>query len=260
MRRILISSKIHIKRLLRNSIFPQHTRYRRFAITGHPRTGSTLLHTYLNDHWNLHSYGELLSMQLDSRLAAENLSARQFYNKNFTSPFPRIINAVGFKYFYQYEELSGGQEILDLMLSDPELLFIHLKRRNKLRTAISYQIARATSAWTGSESERLPVELNVEELLHDLVKLESWEKEYDEYLSGRKMLTVYYEDLVAEPQEELHKIQLFLGVEPCRLHSVLHRQHEGPIETYVSNFQEVRSRLNNTRWSIYTGSQSAPEN
>ncbi len=246
MRRFLISSKIHLKRILRYSGFLGHTTYKPFVIVCHPRTGSTLLHTYLNDHWQIHSYGELLSMEMDSLLNGK--SAGGFYARKMKRKFPGMIKAVGFKFFYQYGELKNGIEILDLIRHDTTVSIIHLTRRNKLRTVLSYQLAKETDSWTKGRNDSALIKVETDRLIHDLERLESWEMAFDDYFSGHQVLKVSYEDLVSDPQKILKDVQEFLGVQPRKLRTVLARQHEGPLQGYILNPEEVRAALSGTPW------------
>src|SRR5687767_1263907 len=70
-----------------------------FIILCEPRSGSTLLHTFLNYHPHIMSYGELLR---------ENLEARKILHTPeslvLLKPHSSRLKAIGLKIFYEYTD------------------------------------------------------------------------------------------------------------------------------------------------------------
>ena len=238
LRRLRISFKVRIKSLLiRFSVAHRHE-YRRFIILSHPRSGSTLLHTYLNSHWQVHSYGELFTQQVQESFETGNRTVNAFYKARMLRSFPRMIRAVGFKFFYQYTETGWGNDLLKLLQADPELVVIHLKRRDSLRTAVSYALAKATGHWTYARNEA-HVELDADEVGAIMKAQSKTEALLSALFMQHRVLQVSYEDLDDRPENELKRVQEFLGVPVKKLITTLKRQHEGGMERYVANYDQL---------------------
>ncbi len=62
------------KQLLNALPFYSYTGYTPFLIMGHPRTGTSLLHTYLNAHSGILSLNEVLSEVQDSQFLKKKYS------------------------------------------------------------------------------------------------------------------------------------------------------------------------------------------
>ncbi len=143
---------IYLKRFL-NLFLKKSSDYQKFLILCHPRTGSTLLHTYLNSHAHIYSLGEFIGMDFPDKVKALHLSPVDYlYRKGFR-PYGTHIKAVGFKYFYVYNEIPEAKEVLEELQKMDDLKIIHLIRKNTVRTLVSLEIAIKTAGWTKSQEQ-----------------------------------------------------------------------------------------------------------
>ena len=102
----------------------------------------------------------------------------------------------------------------------PNLRFVYLTRRNKVRQAVSFVRAQQTGVWeryrSEAETERPQLEFDVAALnrtVHDLTLREArWQNLFDAL--GVSPYTVVYEDYVRAPEAAVREILDFLGLEP----------------------------------------------
>ena len=123
------------KRIL-NKISPfRATAHVHFVILCMPRTGSTLLHTLLNSHPNIISYGEVLRRNY-VRGKQTDLSA-DIFKKHQTS-----IKAIGLKLFYEYRTKQDFKDYYREITRNKNVKIIHLVRENLLDSFISLKNAQ----------------------------------------------------------------------------------------------------------------------
>jgi len=236
--RLRISALIRTKRLFSGLAINTSMDFRRFIILGHPRTGSTLLHTYLNSHWNVLSHGDLIGTDFAEKLKTRDCTIESFLGKTIDHPHPAFIRAVGFKYFYQYDDKSWGGSLMDHVKTQGYRI-IHLKRRDRLRTVMSYLMARETGHWSYRGNQPV-VRLEPGEVIDSLEMLRIWEDKFDHEIEDQAVLTIFYEDLDTTPNKVLDEVQVFLQIPPRHLTTVLNRQHGHSLEGVVSNYKKIR--------------------
>src|SRR3972149_4021192 len=154
-----------------------HDHYKRFIMLAAPRTGSTLLLSYLNSHRKVYAVGEIFQ-----RLNGEDF--RKILKRVFCKQPPNI-KAVGFKIFYghPYDDKKSG--VWNELLGLQQLHIIHIKRRNFLRTLLSRKISKKTNVWHKLEGdpslsvESRRVEFTYEELETKFERLRNLESEFD---------------------------------------------------------------------------------
>ena len=209
--------------------FGRSAGYTRFIVLTTPRTGSTLLHTYLNDHMRVLSMGEEVQK----------------------SPFafiwplmPGSIQAVGFKFFY----LNAGGSIWSreqkrLSIS-PDVKIIWLRRRNTLRQWVSLKISENSGQWT-SDARAVPVKplrLNVPEFLSFAGDLQAKDRWMQGELRGKKHMMLYYEDLV-DNRNEIRRVWEFIGVRPANVVTLLEKQNDRPLRGLIPDFDRFAAEL-----------------
>jgi LPS sulfotransferase NodH len=237
LKRLRISSSIRFRNLLIRFLSPSHSEYTRFVILCHPRTGSTLLHTYLNSHWNVISYGNLVGMDFKQRVLEKGQTVDSFLYTETDHPYPSFIKAAGFKFFYQYSEFDWSRFMLEF-LHNHDYKVIHLRRRDHFRTAISYLLAKQTSAWSSGQVHE-PVTLDAYEVIKAMKALGEYENQFFQIAKDFNNIEVLYEELAEEPDKVLAAIQSFLNVPHRRLISVLKKQHGDSLEDVIANYQEL---------------------
>lgn len=251
MKRLRISCSIRWKQLLNSLPFFQHTRYRRFVILCHARTGSTLLHTYLNSHPHILSLGEFIGMDFSKKTGKQGLSTTEYIEKKGFRKYASRIQAAGFKVFYVYREMTPNREVLDWLENHPEVHIIHLRRENLLRTWVSLKKAEQTQAWTKEENDRDRIHIDPAECLAALDKMKQEETTFRQLFTAHPCLEVTYEALTSDTDPTLTQVQQFLGVQPRKLLSVLEKQHPQPLKAMVENYRELEEKLNNTSWKQF---------
>lgn len=195
-----------------------------FVILCQPRTGSTLLHTYLNSHPNIMSYGE---------------GVRDGNELVILKKFPRSIKSVGFKLFY--EDLEKG--VFKKIINQPRIKIIHLTRNDLLRQFISLKRAQETEVWSQEKDFNKSPESAIKIDILGFKKFEEdsiqQRKKMMNLFSQHEMLQISYEDLCLHPEEILASVQRFLNTKPRKLFSLLKKQSSDNIELLVSNYQEL---------------------
>lgn len=226
-----------------------HTDFKKFIILARSRTGSNMLVSFLNSHQNIYASGEIFR-----RLNGQNY--QDILAKAFAKQ-PDYVKARGFKIFYYHptdeESNSLWQELIDMN----NLLVIHLKRKNILRTLVSKKIAVVQDHWADKSAKKhhlnskKSVTFTVEELQEGFRETREWEKNGDKKFRNHPLLTVYYEDLVTGPEKTFRKITEFLGVPYAKPETDLNRQNPETFRTLVKNYDELKSEFYGTEWQAF---------
>ena len=223
-----------------------------YLILSHPRSGSTLLHTYLNSHPRLWSFGEVF---YGERFAQDQQLLEEQIDTSLAQPYKPPMAWVGAKFFFEYAEDQRVNIISWLKEQSIPVRIIYLKRENLLRLWVSLQIAEKTNQWSlRNPSQRLPLaerRLRVapEQCLRELRKLERQAQEGLRLVSGWEQITVTYEALSANPQETLAAVQDFLGVPRISLFAPQQKQNPDALPLLIENYQEVQDTLENSPWA-----------
>ena len=212
-----------------------------FLILSRSRTGSNLLNSYLGGHPNVRVKGEHFGWLKGDSIEKRD---RQIYSKQ-----PRHIRAAGCKVFY-YHPHDGDQDALFAVLrAKPELRVIHLKRRDVVRSSLSWFLARhndryvATSDQELLTAEKKRITIHPDEFIHEIRKTRGWEEQGPGMFPGKPMMDIYYEDLVSEPEREFGRVLRFLDLPPHRPQTYLVRQNPESIQALVANYAELEARL-----------------
>ncbi|HAA10205.1 MAG TPA: hypothetical protein DCE41_00345 [Cytophagales bacterium] len=211
--------------------------YTRFVILSAPRTGSTLLHTYLNSHPHIFSMGERPRELIQ---AGEKCTLK----KDVFRSMPKWTGAVGCKLFYSYRSDSQFQPLVSELVNDPGILVIHLTRSDVLRAYISEQKAWLTGHWNDwrrfpqTTPKMLIEEAPFRDYMTEIENANAW---VAEQLLHHRVFPIAYEDLVAKPDQLLTGLQAALGVRQKILFSLLTRQNPEPLAALISNAEEARS-------------------
>ena len=134
------------------------------------------------------------------------------------------------------------------------LRVIHLIRRNILRSHVSREIAFKIENWKQSHDEKMPlserrVRLDKEECLKAFQETRSYQLESPKIFKGRKVIDVHYEDIVANPQVELSKIQDFLGLKPAKLSVKSRKRNPKKLSDLIINYAELKKGFEGTEWA-----------
>lgn len=226
-----------------------HTGYRRFIILSRSRTGSYLLVSFLNSHPNIRSQGEILR-------SAKGQPHIDIIEAAFGRE-PRSIRAKGFKIFYYHPNGDNGKAIWNHLVGMDGLHVLHLKRRNVLRTLISREIATNQGVWKTSDpgsfdqARRKQVSFTVDELATGFAKTRQWERDGDALFRDHPLLSIHYEDLVADTEATFRRVTDFLGVPFVQPRTSLVRQNPETVRDLVSNYEELRAAFSGTEWEPF---------
>jgi len=235
---------IKIKQALNALPFYKHTNYSIFLILSHPRTGSSLLHTYLNSHTQVLSLNEPLAQTTDKSLLLKKYSKK--------------IKAVGLKYFYEYMNDPINKQLFIDLLNEPNIHIIKVHRKNALRVYMSLRIAQKTQEWSRTVSikqsiNNKKISLSPNECIEAFKQFEKWELE-TQLILNEYTIPVFemdYEALVEQPNEMLFHIQKFLDVSKQQLFSLLKRQNVEPLKTLIENYEALKESFVGTAYEHF---------
>ena len=188
----------------------------RFILLCAPRTGSTLLHTYLNSHPGVMSLGEISSVSWE----VKSKKIACFHGIHF-------VRALGIKLFY--EDILGShlQSFVEKIINDKAVRIIHLTREDEKAQFISLQRANETGEWSKTvfdESSDQSVVVSTKGFVNFQDKLKEERRSVMQLLHEHNMIQVTYEQLVSNPHLVLEDVQDFLGVRRKRLFTLLKKQ------------------------------------
>lgn len=223
-----------------------HKQYLRFVLICHPRTGSNLLSSYLKSHPNIKMHGEIFS-----KLNGKSInSIYKIFNKNKERKF----KASGFKVFYSHPDDGDNEELLNLIENIPNLVVIHLTRKNKIRTLVSWRIALLTNIWGKKRGETLvPTDqkrLNIipGEAVSFISDLNHKENYIDQRFNKYKYIHITYEDLVDDPQQCVNKIFPLLIVPDHEVKTNYIKSNPEPLNELIENFKELKDKKELAQW------------
>jgi hypothetical protein len=212
----------------------------KFVIISRSRVGSNLLMTYLNNHPNIICDGEIIR---EAKIKGKNIleRAKKCWDLDKVS---------GFKLFYYHTKGKNKEELYNY-IKENNIKVIHLKRKNKLRTVISSNIAMK-HGWHRIKSKKdlLSLEerrfnVSVDSLLKEIKKTEEMEKEHDKIFPNG--LEVFYEEM----NEIMPNVFNFLGVKNVPLKTDMIRQNPEKLSDIIINYDEVKKALESTKYKKY---------
>jgi len=194
--------------------------YTKFVILCAPRSGSTLLHTYLNSHHQILSHGEIIR-----RKVKRGEELHSIYEYVFI-PQAKKIKAVGLKIFYDYEGLEVFKEAYHEVLQDTSVKIIHLIRQDKRKQLTSLRKARKSGVWSSvlKNEEEFNVEISEREFEEFKQQQTQQIAQARQQIAGHQVTEITYENLVENPKDVLTHVQEFIGVEPKPLFTLLRKQ------------------------------------
>lgn len=228
-----------IKRKQLLNLFPRSkNNYTRFAIISAPRSGSNWLHTLLNSHPNIISYGEIL------RKTNLNHPSQKLPTLNDLAFYPQSpsINAVGLKLFYRYLDNDIFGKSFQEALDDTDITIIHLIRKDILAQYTSLKRAEISLRWSQARSvnKTKPIYINPEGYKAHRKELLDMRKKINKAFKNHPLLEISYEDLNEHLDETLIEVQQFLGVQTRKLFSLLHKQSSGSLKDQIKNWIDFR--------------------
>lgn len=217
------------------------TEYTPFIILSRSRTGSNLLNSSLGSHPNVRVKGEHFGHLNGDTI--ENRHAQVFGKQ------PRYIKAAGCKVFYYHPHHGDPTPLFEMLKAEQHLKVIHLKRQDKVRSVLSWMIARDNNIYTATSDasviatdEKRQI-LDPDELVDWIEKTLGWEEWGDAFFSDRETLTITYEDMTADLSGQFARVLGYLNLPAHTPRSRLQRQNPEPIDQLIANWPEVRESL-----------------
>ncbi len=243
----------------------------KYILLSTPRSGSNHLAHLLASHPNVMSYGEPFQPNFllgnPTKTPFENYFIHilyQRYREKFPIFFikniifrnyPSSIYAAGFKIFYDHAENKDLSIVWKYLKSIEDLRIIHLKRKNLLKSLVSFYIAKKTGEFISFQNSRakstIQLSITPEECLEYFHKIEHWRKKYELFFSDKKIHTIYYEDLIANQHQEVQNLELFLSIPATRLSSNLKRQNTRLLSDIITNYTSLQRYFYKTPWASF---------
>jgi LPS sulfotransferase NodH len=222
-----------------NSIHQKSSQYTPFVILCEPRTGSTFLHTCLNFHSNIKSYGEVIREQVEKNHNGCLLKLEE----DLFKPHASHLKAIGFKLFYFYYDHPSYANIFRQVIERKEIKVIHLLREDIFKLYVSLKIAQRTNIWSASsknaDKKKQRIFVNPDEFRQFAETYIQRQQFFKKLFQSHEIINVTYENLTKDSQQELEKIQQFLGAKTQVLQSLLQKQTSDDLEREVVNYDEV---------------------
>lgn len=228
------------KQLLDAVSLARKNSYTPFVILSEPRSGSTLLHTYLNSHTQIKSYGEVLRENLEER---PDRTIKDPLSKLAFKPHTPALKAIGLKLFYEYYEHPLYAESFKNVIDRKDIKIIHLIRRDPLKVYTSLKIAQKTNVWStlkSADANRIQkIQIDCEDYTSFLKSYLKHQQLFSAMFTDHPLLEIAYEDLAKNPGQTLYTVQEFLGVKPKKLFSLLKKQNPDSLQSLVVNYGEA---------------------
>lgn len=241
----------------------------RFAIVCAARTGSTMLRTMLNSHPQIVCHGEVftpgrIAGYANANLTADKMKARELHRLRRSDPvrfleqfvFRSDANeVVGAKLKYGVFESREFAGVATRVINDPDVLVIHLTRRNHLARIVSGLRVKATKMHRVKLGQDLPVlplvSLTFDDMVRDITNTRKAERRFRTLFSGHPVLEVAYEDVHQPENECLADLQNFLGVAPAPMRPTTIKLSSGPLREALTNYEDLAATARGTPYEKY---------
>jgi LPS sulfotransferase NodH len=201
-------------------------------------------------------YGEIFRGGVDESVkTAVRKSASDYLDKNIFTNYPSPIKAVGFKIFYQHPVWDPSGNVWQYLREMEDLRVIHLRRRNLLKSFVSWKIAQKTDVWKQANNASLELDKRVaispQECVAFFEQTLQQEKIADERFSGKPLLQTTYESLTSQFSEQMELIQEFLDIDPRPIAMKTAKQNPESLSELIINYDELSHAFSGTRWEAY---------
>jgi LPS sulfotransferase NodH len=257
----------YVKHIAQNlKLVKGQSNFTKFIIVSACRTGSNLLRSLLNSHSQILVFGEIFQKsdrigwylpgysQKRKLLAIYRKAPAKFVRKKVFSEYPRGISAVGFKYMYEQKKFKSWNSLNPFFKNNKALQIIHLKRKNILKSYVSLLTALQTEKWvsyTGAQAVPSPVTINYDECLWQFKKTRTYQEYFDTFFADHPKIEVIYEDLIADRQSEMKRIQSFLGTDYEHLFPSIYKQSHRPLSKAIANYAGLKRDFLGTEWEMF---------
>ncbi|MBL3659045.1 sulfotransferase domain-containing protein [Fulvivirga sediminis] len=238
----------------------------KFILLAHPRSGSTLLISYLKSHGQILAHGEVFNEnECDlSPLVRPNITGEELMKRRDKDPIAFLENYVfintlpwkkitGFKIHYQQAN-EGKKEVWNYLANDRSLKIIHLTRENSLEAYTSLMLAIKTNKWTqttDSPSPKLTIALDQLECRYFFKRIERNREYYNNLFKNHQILHLTYDELYKNKKNTLTHVQEFLNVNIEDLDADLRKQNKTPLPEVIENYNALKQAFSKTQWERF---------
>jgi len=230
------------------------------------RCGSTVVGNMLDTHADIYWASELfdkLYEKYPDQIDKPNFARTVITN----SMYSRRVKIYGFETKYlPHQHLGKGkigmgvEEYFRFLCSLNFSKFIVFQRKNYLRQIVSLMVARINKEWHAKDKKTDVTKITIdvhstqisgrtEPLLDQLRYIEENSERLKMLLPGNETLYLCYEDdILEDPRKGYHKICRFLGIQSESPPISRKRTNPFPLKDMITNFDEVRSLLKNTKY------------
>jgi len=254
--------------------------FSKFIILTYPRTGSNFLIFKLQFSNKIICYNELFYSK--SKLVSSyedlifqpwtaiyrNLLTKNFLNEIFLS-YQDYIKAVGFKLTYAQDEMFGNKNLIDILANKYQVKFIHLKRKNLLKSYISKKLLEKTNivyavndsyinyfnkhtkrTITSSKlNEYIPqIIIDTEDYIKYIDITNDFQLNYNKKIKDYPYIDVFYEDLINQTELTIKNIGNLLNIsnlssENNKKEFPISKLNNRTLKKIIVNYSEVENYL-----------------
>jgi trehalose 2-sulfotransferase len=226
-----------------------------YAICSIPRTGSNMLCGILSEMGIGKPFEQLngkFQVEFDMKKSLEKILFSEMKKGESANGIKGIkimgvqLQRLAFRVNNAQKTAYSSDDIMDLLQIEK---YIFLRRKNKLRQAISHYKANVNDDWhvnVGQKIERKRVKYNRFIIQKFLVDIPQKELDWLNFFNRRDIqpLEIYYEDLIENYHETLLKVVEFLGVKlPANFQfpsPTLEKQADETNEVFYNRFQNPK--------------------
>lgn len=220
------------------------SRVTRYVLLFEGRTGSSYLTTSLDSHPKVHALEEALV-----RLKKEGHEAQErWIRKALTPPLIGRWGSIGFK--TKLRDISDPARF-SALLKELDVKIIHMQRKNRVKVTVSEINCNILHQKTNyyniyKEEDRLaPVSIDVEQFKRVLKMREDLDSQLKHFVEELRLptLELYYEDILRDEADVLHRTYNFLGVPPILTKGTSFKNTSDNLREALLNFDELRAEF-----------------
>jgi tetratricopeptide (TPR) repeat protein len=242
------------KEAFENRTFAGNDDSRPVFIVGMPRSGSTLVEQILSSHPDLYGAGEVKYLSYSLGQLRDRFPSLPKYPDMMTKITPAQLDIVAKNYLRQLTATSGdAKRVTDKLLTNYffvgliNLLFPNAKIINTMRDPVD----TCLSGFTKLFKDDMPHSYDLGELGRYYGKYREIMEHWGQVLPEGTLITVKYEDVVANTEKEARRLIDFLGL-PWNDKCVDFHKSDRPVKT--ASVAQVRKPIYKTsvkRWKKY---------
>ena len=180
-----------------------------------------------------------------------NTKPIEFIEKYVFKSYQKKYKAVGLKYFYDHDRhFENKSSLIDYFIENKDIKFIHIKRKNLLKTLYSYKRALNNQNWHKQEKNEFKTELTINECETYFNEIIKQQQRFDNLFFDR-IIQVNYEEFITKTSEILVNIQSFLGVSNQIQQNEIKQNINKPLNQVILNFQELKKHFNKTQFEPF---------